>query len=540
MAQRKILTASLVLAILTTPARPGLAATAPAEPGATADQIAFHSLQQDVAIAAVLAELKASAPERRLIIRDVQVVDPDAGAVTPGQSVLVGGGRIAWVGPRDKEPAVDRVTLIEGRGRFLSPGLVDMHIHSGPASGWLLNLAVGVTTVREMDGFPWLLRLRQSVADGRVLAPTLTVAGTILNDQPLDGYAVVPDSPLDARRLVRQQAACGYDFIKIHNLLSKPVFDAVTEQAGSLGIDLVGHVPHDITLAHALAPGRMRTSEHLKGFLYDATLLPNDDEDYSAALKDADVWLTPTLFTGLNYDRGEWAKGVMAGPTAAYVPLRRRQEWAAMLASPDAEQLALGERFRRTQSIVMARLVPLRPRWLAGTDAAGYPFSVMGYALIEELRLLRSAGLTPVEVLRSATAEPARAMRQPETFGAVRRGMRADLVLLDRNPLEDPTVYAANAGVMVRGFWLPRERLDAALARLAAIYAESDAVEITRSDAAALRQRASALIEKGFVFDPQTVDAANAAAASVGLADTGLASLNGPPPTGPCAMPTPS
>lgn len=542
MAQRKELIAGVALAVLMAAAAPAIApAPVRAAPVAAASpqQIAFHALQEETAIAGVLADLKAAAPARRLAFRDVQVVDPDAGTVTPGQSVLVGGGRIAWIGPMDREPKAPNVTVIDGAGRYLSPGLADMHIHASSASGWLLNLSVGVTTVRDMDGFPWLLRFRQAVADERVLAPSLVVAGTIINDQPLDGYAVVADSPLDARRIVRQQAACGYDLIKVHNRLAKPTFDAVADEARALGIDLVGHVPHDITLAHALASGRMRTSEHLKGFLLDATLTPNDDEDYAAALKGADVWLTPTLFTGMNYDRAAWARAVLDGPTASYVPRRQREAWRTMLGSPDDEEVALGERFRATQATVMKRLIPLRPRWLAGTDAAGYPFSVMGHALIEELRLLRAAGLTPVEVLRAATAEPARAMRQPDTFGAVRRGLRADLVLLEANPLEDPTAYADNAGVMVRGFWLPRERIDAALARLAAIYSEPDDVRITQEAAAALRDSASARMIEGFVFEPSIIAAAAAAMRKAGLDPTGLSDLGGPTISGPCALSTP-
>lgn len=539
MAQRKILSAGVALAVLMAAAAPTTAPTpALAAAPANADQAAFHALQQETAIAAVLADLKAAAPNRRLIIRDVRVVDPQSGTVTPGQSVIVGGAQILWVGDTDKTPKVE-ATVIEGGGRYLSPGLMDMHVHSSSASGWLLNLSVGVTGVREMDGFPWLLRARQSIQDGRMLGPTLAVAGTIINDQPMDGYAVVPDSPLDARRIVRQQAACGYDFIKIHNRLSPPMFDAVADQARTLGVDLVGHVPHDISLTHALAPGAMRTSEHLKGFLRDATLLPNDDEDYAAALKGADVWLTPTLFTGLNYDRGAWARGVLEGPTAAYVPLSRRQAWAAMLGAPDADDIATGERFRNTQAVVMQRLIPLKPRWLAGTDAAGYPFAVMGYALIEELRLLRAAGLTPVEVLRAATSEPARAMRQADSFGAVRRGMRADLVLLDANPLEDPTVYARNAGVMTRGFWLPRDRIDGAMARLAAIYRQGDAGPITRHAAEALQRQAAVQTAAGFVFDPEIVDAAGTAVTRAGLDGAGFSALNGPAPSGACLLSTP-
>src|SRR5262249_10323577 len=153
---------------------------------------------------------------------------------------------------------VSGATVIDCGGKFLSPGLVDMHIHSGAASGWLLNLANGITAVREMDGFPWLLQARDNIHAGRMMGPVMYVAGTILNAVPLDGSAVVPANSEDARRIVRQQAACGYDFIKVHNIMPQPMMDAIAEQAHALGIDVIGHVPHDMTVDYALHHEKMR------------------------------------------------------------------------------------------------------------------------------------------------------------------------------------------------------------------------------------------------------------------------------------------
>ncbi len=209
-----------------------------------------------------------------------RVVNPETEIVTPAQTVVATGSRITWVGDSDKAPPVSSGMVVDGNDRFLCPGLVDMHVHSSSAAGWLLDLNNGVTTVRDMDGFPWLLKLRDSVNARRMLAPIDVVAGTIINAFPLDGYAVVPRTSQDARRIVRQQAACGYDFIKIHNNVPLAMFDAIADQAHKLGMDVVGHVPHDISLDHAIHSGGMRTTEHLKGFLIDQTLLPSD-EDFS-------------------------------------------------------------------------------------------------------------------------------------------------------------------------------------------------------------------------------------------------------------------
>ncbi len=448
----------------------------PAGAAPSGERAALQRLSEEVEIVSALQALDGSAPRGLVAIRNIQIVDPATEEVTPGQAVisdLNSNGLILWVGDAAKMPARADLTVIDGGGRYLAPGLVDMHVHADSMSGWLLDLANGVTGVRDMDGFPWILAVRQSVNAGRMLAPALHVTGTIINALPMDGYAVVPKDSADARRIVRQEAACGYDFIKIHNLLPPPMMTAVIEQAHLLGMDVVGHIPHDSDLGYALH--NMRTTEHLKGFIIDQTLLPSDD-DFKKALAGAETWLTPTLYTRVGYDRGDEARAVLAGPAARYVAPSTRAEWRQLLAQgADDQTRTLGSRLRASQDDVMRRLLPLKPKWLAGTDAAGYPFNIMGFALIDELRLLQGEGLSAAEALRAATTEPARAMRVEAEVGKIARGGRADFVLLDKNPLEDPSVYASNVGVMAGGKWLSRKDMNAALEKLAAIYADKPA-----------------------------------------------------------------
>lgn len=458
-------------------------------------------LTHDADIAEMLGQLRDEAPAGLLKIEDVQIVDPAKETVTPHSTIIVQGARIVWTGSMAKAPQVPQAVRIDGHGRFAVPGLSDMHVHSSRADGWLLNLAAGVTTVRDMDGFPWLLRVRDRINAGKMLGPTDYVAGTIIAGAPLDGYAVVVASPADARRVVRQQAACGYDFIKVHNVLSQPELDAVAEQALALGMDLVGHVPHDISLDHALHVDRMRTTEHLKGFLNDRDLLPNN-EDYAAALANARTWVTPTLYTRRGYERGDWARAFLASPLARFAPPDARARWAKLIAQPDGHDLMMGERFRNTQDVVMKRLVPLHPHWLTGTDAEGYAFNLTGFGLLDELQLMQSYGLSAAEVLRASTVEAADAMHETGEFGLIVKGYRADLILLDNNPLVSVAAFDANQGVMVRGRWLDRPTLDKALARLAAIYADGRPVpSLSAANAKALIERITKLHNDGFVFD---------------------------------------
>jgi len=478
------------------PVRGGAEAAEPA--AASPTQVALHKLQQDAAVAEILGGLQHGAPAGVVILRDVQVVDPLAESVASKQSVIVSNGKIAWVGGVGEEPKLPDARVIEGSGRFVAPGLTDMHVHASAADGWLLDLAAGVTAVRDMAGFPWMLEARERINARRMLAPALSVAGPLINGYAMEGYSVVPASPADARRIVRQEAACGYDFIKVHNIVPGPIFDAVNEQAKALGIDVVGHVPHHVTVRHAVESG-MRTMEHLKGFIDDATLKPGETDFPAAAGKD--VWNTPTLYAGRGYARGEEARKLLSAPEMRYAPLRKRVAWSRALDQPEGRGDALGREAQPIMKTIVGELHRAHAQFLAGTDADNYPFQVMGFALVEEMRLLQEAGLSPAEAMRAATSEPARALKEPLEFGQIQKGMRADLVILDTNPLRDAAAYRANRGVMAHGFWLSREDLDAALAKLEKIEAEPDAaVDASRPAVSALVSRVKALAAGGFVF----------------------------------------
>ncbi len=524
-------TALACLALMAAPAH-----AAPSTP-ASADQIAFHRLQQDAVIAQALATLKAAAPKRRVLFRDVNLVDAASGQAVPHQSVLVGGRTIFWVGPAGSEPKdIKDLTVIDGAGRYLAPGLTDMHVHTNNHGDWLLDLAAGVTTVRDMAGFPWMLKARDAVSGDRMLAPTTYVAGPLINGFPLEGYAIVPRDALDARRMVRQEAACGYDFIKVHNVVPLPIFDAVAEEARALDMDLVGHVPHDISVRHAVTAG-MRTMEHVKGFLNDATLTLGDT-DYAAAVDGPQVWNTPTLEAGLAPYRGAEGRAALEKPEMRYVPLRKRQAWTSDLDQPDDRATTAFRQSRAIQFQIVAKLHAEHARFLAGTDSANYPFQVRGFALLDELSMLQAAGLTPVEALQAATTEPPKAMRAPGAFGEIKAGERADLVLLESDPTRDTAAYRHSLGVMAHGWWLPRTELDKALDVLAASYAEDDRATVAdRAQGEALLARLSALAAAGDVFNAKEIESGASALRAAGQADLAdrLGALAYAPTVGPCA-----
>jgi hypothetical protein len=470
---------------------------------------AAQGLEQDTRMTTVLDQLRAAGRRGFVAIINARVVDAASATIAENQTILVRGERIVWTGPAAIAPDTRGAYVIDAAGRYVAPGIADMHVHTTRMGEHVLRLAAGVTTVRDMDGAPWMLRLRDAIASDRMIGATDYVMGTILADQPLYGYAIVVHTEAEARAAVRQQAACGYGAIKIHNSLALPLMDAIGDEARHVGLDLIGHVPHDITVDHSVHVASMRTLEHLKGFLNDRNYNPGE-EDFAAALRDADVWITPTFYTRFDRVYGEEAAARAADPRARFAPRRFRESWVADLPQPGSRDRMLYDLKQRTIRSIMPRLLPLHPRWLVGTDAAGYPFNIAGFAAHDEMQIMHDEGIAVGDIVRAATTEAAAAMHEDREFGAIRAGMRADLILLAANPLEDVAAYAINEGVMARGRWYDRAALDAALDRLATIYAEPTVTTATQRQANALAAALERETQRGYAFDARGVrDAAS-------------------------------
>jgi imidazolonepropionase-like amidohydrolase len=427
--------------------------------------LALYELE--LAVIEQLLEASEAFPSGNFVIRHVGVVNMVRGVVLPDMRVRFGGGWLLQVDPESDSRIPAGYSVIDGRGKYLLPGLTDMHVHQlTSASQHLLHIAAGVTTVRDMGGFPWLLRWRDLSARDEWLAPTMIVAGPILSAVPMGMYAQVVTDDMEARRAVRGHHAAGYDFIKVHNVLPRPLLLAVTDEAKRLGLDVAGHVPHRMSVAEAIDAG-LTTLEHLKGYVDDRTLQIARD-DWVTPTRESGVWNTPTLYSKRLFLTPEKARAWSRSAEARLVPAMERDRWLADVTQPPEAAVGLVEKQRE----VMRRLVPVTNRFLAGTDAGGgYPFMVSGLALHEELRLLNQSGLSILETLRSATLYPARALQQESNFGEVAVGRRADLLLLDANPLVSLDALNQRAGVAVRGRWLDRVALEGQLNKLARTYA---------------------------------------------------------------------
>jgi len=429
----------------------------------------------------------APAPPGVLAIVGATVLPMDRDVELPDSTVLVAAGRIVAVGPASEVVVPDGAEVIDGHGRFLMPGLVDMHVHSWFATDLPLFVANGVTTVRNMFGSQLHVGWRDEVEAGRLFGPSLVTAGPIVDgDPPVWPGSRVVLTPEDARAAVAEHVAGRYDFVKVYNGLPAEAYAALVETAREAGLQVHGHVPRAVGLHGVLAAGQ-RTVEHLDGFetcLAGATIdlggfgnllsawsradlerLPALVEDVRAA----GTFQCPTLVVLRKVLGPDDLDRELSRPELSCVPPMLLSMWkgraaqgaaaAALAHAGDAARLAT------VRELGLAG-VPL----LLGTDT-GNPWVVAGFSVHEELANLVEAGLSPAAALRAATRTPAECLSATDEFGAVAPGLRADLLLLEADPRADVSTARRRVGVVLRGTWHPESELQQRIEDVAAQFA---------------------------------------------------------------------
>ncbi len=422
----------------------------------------------------------AAARADSIAIVDVTVLPMDAERLVPHQTVVVTGDRIVQVGANAAVKIPADARRIDGAGKFLIPGLGEMHGHNPPLGSsreyienvYFLFLANGVTTVRGMLGWPGQLELRDKVKSGEILGPTLYLAGPSFTGNGANAVL----SPPAAEARVRQQKIEGWDLLKVHPGLKREVYDAMARTADEVGIRFAGHIPADVGLVHAMEK-RQETVDHLDGYIeyLQAENAPVDRAKLARIVqltRETGTWVVPTMPLWETIIGAANLEQMLAYPELAYMPRAEVERWrgvyerrttAANFSKPRADQIAAN------RQVVLKALNDGGAKILFGTDAP-QEFSVPGFSIHREMRAQVAAGLTPYEVLRSATKNVGEYLRPiaKDVFGTVAAGQRADLVLLEANPLADLGNVAKRAGVMVRGRWLGEAEIQAGLARIAA------------------------------------------------------------------------
>ena len=402
---------------------------------------------------AVAKPISLAAQTAQVAITRVNVLDLVDGQILPNRTVTINGGVISSVTENGAPPS--HAQVVDGQGKFLIPGLWDMHAHhqASGAESLELYLANGVVGTRDMGSdLEFILPLRDRIRRGELSGPEIVAAGPMLDDAPADWpFRRRVTSPQEAREAVRDLKTRGIDFIKVHNNTPRDVFFAIADEAPKLGLSFAGHVPLAVTIAESAASG-IKSIEHLSEFRVfrecAGKVQPYDAErcrplfDQLAA---NNVWQTPTLgffrvlpdiFSGTPMPHAEYASD-------SSLELVRKNMEASKL---DEEAMAFLRSMSKTSLIVIRDMLSRGNAFLAGCDGG-----VPGFCLHDEMQALTVAGLSPLQAIQTATINPARFMGRQVTAGTIEVGKRADLVLLEADPLMDVRNTARIAAVIVRG-----------------------------------------------------------------------------------------
>ena len=474
-------------------------------------------------IALALLLLAASARAQTVAIVDVSTVPLDSARTVANQTIVMVDGTITAIGLAENVTVPEGAEVIDGRRLYAMPGLADMHAHlahpetefyaEDNRASLALMLAHGVTTARVMWGTPGTLAFVDSVRSGAILGPDLTLASPFVQgrqdtlDTPWTPGAAF-NSPgifrarteADARAIARHIHAQGYDYIKAYDYVPPAAYRALLDEAESLGLAVVGHVPFGVPLAEVITDGRQSSIEHARAFAPLAEALDSPSRDstqwyhqffgryahispdrlavLAEMMRASRQWIVPTVLTA------EWNSGpqpdmlarISAPDMVRFTPAAQRQIWLDY-----ANGFALNyERWGLDMAPIRAYALSLvramhegGARLLLGTDATP-AMTPQGVAVHEEMALWAEAGLPPVDILRAASLSAHTYLTESglaDGPGGLAVGARADLVLLRADPLADLANAREIEAVITRGRVLDRSQLDAMLAEVVALYA---------------------------------------------------------------------
>jgi imidazolonepropionase-like amidohydrolase len=427
------------------------------------------------------------------VIANVGLIPMTSDTLIQDATVLVRDGRITAVAPDRKLEVPAGAHHIDGCGKYLIPGLADMHVHlysddetpDSLASDELgVMLASGVTVIRLMIGTPEHLVLRGKIESGRLLGPQLWVASPQFIGKP-DINSRVVTTPEQASTGVKEVADAGYDFVKLTTEITPAVYDAVVAEAARNGIRVIGHVDPRVGVARALAAGQH--IEHLDNYLESVLA---DSAPTRSSVSDLGVF-RPRNWESLDYVDGRKVDQIAGATARARVyttptltmfkeafglgqpdeMIRARPDWAMMPAgvrnlylkardhywkNPPTE--ARRQRWVAVRNQLVKAISDSGGKIMAGSDTPEW-FLGYGFTLHRELESLVAAGLTPYQALAAASRTPAEFLHALRDWGTIEPGKRADLVLLSANPLEDIRNTTRIEGVAVGGRWLPQASL---------------------------------------------------------------------------------
>jgi imidazolonepropionase-like amidohydrolase len=444
-----------------------------------------------------------------IILTHLTIIDVTGGPPQHDMVVVIAGNRISEIEATNKFSVPPNSRVIDATGKFLIPGLWDMHVHPHSPQDASLFIANGITGIRIMWGDRDDFESRKARDAGKLLAPHMYIASPLIDGpEPYWPGSVSVSTEAEARAVVDKAKAMGADFIKVYSFLPREEFLAIADESKKQNISFAGHVPMSVSAQEASNAG-MKSIEHLTGVtqacstlsaelnkaseadleehnrtdqhLFEgprihamheqmfATCNPEKASDLYDVFKRNGTWQVPTLtlwrmFSSIN------DASFVNNPQLRFVSIRERQRWdQATVAEQSTDvNVAISKSDFQKYLQLVAAMQKASVGILAGTDT-GNPYCIPGFALHDELQLLVQAGLTPLQALQAATTNPARFIANENDYGAVKPGKLANLVLLDGNPLDNIANTTKIRAVILDGKFLDRPSLDAMLDSVAAV-----------------------------------------------------------------------
>lgn len=420
---------------------------------------------------------------------NVSVIPMTSNRVIENQTVVIRGDEISLIAPSENVEFDSEATIIDGTGKFLIPGLAEMHGHVPPTdppsnaprymnmeyveNTLFLYTAAGITTVRGMLGWANQLELKDKVSSQEIIGPSLYLAGPSFNGNSIGSVE-------EAISRVRQQKEEGWDLLKIHPGLTLEEYDAMAQTANEIGITFGGHIPSDVGIIHAIEMGQ-ETIDHMDGYVayldsYTGKELDQKIHELITLTKENNVWVVPTqalwetILGAADYD------ALREYDELKYIPknlVSGYNAWTKRLLNNSNFNLENAREHAALRQRLLSEMNKSGVKILMGTDAPQL-YSVPGFSIHRELKVMSEAGMTPYEILVTGTKNVGEYFSHKDNFGTIEVGQRADLILVDNNPLEDISNLKKHSGVMVAGRWLSRSFIDEKLAGIEASYKAKD------------------------------------------------------------------
>ncbi len=425
-----------------------------------------------------------------IVLHNVNLLTMESDEIKTGQSVIIRGDLIEWVGESEDVEIPENATTIEG-DYYVMPGMAEMHAHI-PSSGQsreqmehtlALYLTQGITTVRGMLGAPVHLEMRERAKSPDFFSPRILTSGPSFNGN-------TATDPQKTRQMVREQAEAGYDLLKLHPGITLENFEALADEANKQGIEFSGHISARVGLVRTLASGQ-ETIEHTDRFMeylagvspeervdpniiyfgYDLTPQVNKSKINEAAKLTAEsgVWIVPTNTLLENvFNPDLTPEEMLTWPGMEYISESVKAGWANYvrnLRSSDDYDPDQAREFLTIRKELTKALHDEGAGLLLGADAPQI-FNPPGYSTHRELDLLVEYGLSPFEAIKTGTVHVGTYLDEEKRTGKIAPGFRADLILLDRNPLTNIPFHSYIDGVIYRGSYADREVLDQILSEI--------------------------------------------------------------------------